>query len=254
MINQLNAIAWDEEVRKNNYWTRIVGKKEIERARKGDVRIRITPTRYVPLSWLDGMKGKKVLLLASAGGQQTAILAAYGCTVTSIDISALQIEQDRKALKMYGLEAETVVSDMRDLSSYSDSSFSAVIIPHSLNFIEETESLYSQVSRVLEKGGAFLFGVANPVLYLFDEKKEEKGKLKVKYTIPFSDEKSKSEKEKMRMIRKKDTFEYSHTLSSLLSPLFRNFILKDFYSDESGNETVDSFIHDSFLAFFFIRA
>ena len=93
------------------------------------------------------------------------------------------------------------------------------------------------------------------MLYLFDEKKEERGKLKVKYTIPFSDERSRSRKEVEKMIREKDTFESSHTLSSILSPLFeKGYVLTDFYSDSSLNDLVDSYIHDSFLAFNFLKS
>ena len=81
-----------------------------------------------------------------------------------------------------------------------------------------------------------------------------RGKLKVKYTLPFSDERSRGKKEKERMIREKDTFESSHTLSSIMSPLFeKGMVLVDFYSDGSLNETVDSFIHDSFLAFNYVK-
>ena len=157
-------------------------------------------------------------------------------------------------VEKYGLEGRTIVGDMCDLDMFDDSSFDYVFIPHSINFISSLSKLYSEVVRVLKDGGHFLFGCANPVLYIFDEKKEMRGKLKVKYTLPFSDERSRGKKEKERMIREKDTFESSHTLSSIMSPLFeKGMVLVDFYSDESLNETVDSFIHDSFLAFNYVK-
>ena len=252
--NKLNAEAWDYEAKRGNFWTRPVNDEDVLSARNGKILVRLTPSRFVKESWVKGTKGSKMLLLASAGGQQSVLFSAYGADITSIDISKEQIRRDEETLEKYGLEGRTIVGDMCDLSMFDDSSFDYVFIPHSINFISSLSKLYSEVVRVLKDGGHFFFGCANPVLYIFDEKKEMRGKLKVKYTLPFSDEKSRGKKEKERMIREKDTFESSHTLSSIMSPLFeKGMVLVDFYSDESLNETVDSFIHDSFLAFNYVK-
>ncbi len=250
-----NSRAWDEEARKNNFWTIPAGKDEIERARSGEISVRLTPDKSVPLSWLEGMKKKRVLLLASAGGQQTPLLSAYGADVISVDISEEMVRRDNETLEKYGLKGKAVISDMRDLRKIESKSIDYVFSAHSINFISSLDGLYSEVARVLKKGGTFMFGAANPVLYIFDEKKAERKKLRVKYTLPFSDEKSRSEKELKRMIEKKDTFESSHTLESIISPLLdAGFVLTSFYSDSSLNEAVDSFISDSFLAFNFLYA
>lgn len=249
-----NSAAWDEEARKGNYWTLPVNEDEVQKAKNGEPFVRLTPASYVKSSWIEGMKGKDVLLLASAGGQQTVLLSAFGANVLSIDISPEQVRRDNETLRKFALNGSAIVGDMCSLDTVASSSFDYVFIPHSINFISRLDGLYSEVDRVLKKNGHFLFGTANPVLYIFDEKKEEKGKLKVKYTLPFSDERSKSRKEVERMIREKDTFESSHTLDAILSPLFeRGYHLIDFYSDYSLNDTVDSFIHDSFLAFNFLK-
>lgn len=250
---ELNRKAWDAEVERGNQWSRIVDAKTIEKAREGMIETWITPHSLIPSSWIGEIKGKKVLLLASAGGQQTPVLAAAGAEVTSMDISEKMIGQDKTALERYGLEARLIVGDMRRLDMFDEESFDLVLSPHSINFISNPEVLFRQVHRVLKKRGSFLFGSANPVLYLFDEKKMQK-KLKIKYTLPFSDEKSKSRKEVERMKKEKDTFEYSHTLGILISScLEAGFLLQGFYSDSSNEELVDSFIHDSFLAFNYLR-
>lgn len=91
-------------------------------------------------------------------------------------------------------------------------------------------------------------GIANPVLYIFDEKKQEK-KLKVKYTLPYSDLTSLSRKEIEKMIRNADTIEFSHTLDSIIGGLISSgFIIDGFFSDYSGSEPTDSFIRDAYLA------
>jgi ubiquinone/menaquinone biosynthesis C-methylase UbiE len=247
---EINSRAWDKEEERGNWWTRIVGEDEIEKARRGSLYLRITTEKAVPPSWTERIKDKDVLVLCGGGGQQTPLLAAYGCRVTSVDISPHQIGQDRKALEMYGLTAKNVVGSALSLP-FSSSSFDAVVNPISLNFIEDINKVYDEVDRVLRKDGYFMMGIANPVLYIFDEKKQKR-KLKVKYTLPFSTTKSLSEKEVERKIKAGDTLEFSHTLESIITPLLgRGFVMEDFFSDSALSEPTDSFIHDSFLAFLF---
>ncbi len=249
-VEKINGRAWDGEEERGNWWTRIVSGESIRKAEKGDLELRITTSRSVPPSWYIPLKGRKVLSLCGGGGQQTPLLSAYGCTVTSIDISEKQIEQDRKALSLYGLEGETVVGSVLDMP-FENSSFDAVVNPVSLNFVDDLGQAYDEITRVLRKGGTFMTGIANPVLYIFDEKKIEK-KLKVKYTLPFSALTSLSEKEREKRIERGDTLEFSHTLSSIIGGILeRGFVLEDFFSDSSLCESVDSFISDAFLGFLF---
>ena len=240
---KLNEKAWDEEGKKGNYWTKMVELEDVEKAKKGEKSIWVTPSNDIPLPWLGESRDKSVLLLASGGGQQTVLLAAMGFSVTSIDISEHQVEEE------YGLKGEVIKRDVQDLSFLPQSSYDIVISPHSLNFIPDVVSFFAEVSRVIRKDGLFIFGSANPVLYIFDDQKIGKGKLVVKYTIPYSDEKSLGKKEIKKMIKRKDTFEYSHTLSDIIGGVLKaGFVIEDFFTDESLSEIVDSFVHDSFLA------
>lgn len=247
-ITEVNRMAWNEEVKRGNAWTRVVEKEEIERASCGAPSIRVTPEKSVPFSWIEKAKGKEVLLLGGGGGQQTPILASYGARVTTVDQAEGQLEQDEKALEQYRLEANLVRADMAK-TGLSDQSFDYVISPESLNFIEDLNAVYKEVYRLLKKGGFFIFGLANPVMYLFDEKRMAK-RLKVKYTLPYSAVRSLSEKEVEKKIEKKDTLEFSHTLNSIIGSLLQQgFVLEDFYSDASSFFVPDSYIHDCYLAF-----
>ena len=68
-------------------------------------------------------------------------------------------------------------------------------------------------------------------------------------------ETSLSRKELEKRIRKGDTVEFSHTLSSIISNLLsKGFVLDGFFSDSSGFESVDSFVRDSYLAFKAIKS
>ena len=158
------------------------------------------------------------------------------------------MEQDRIALDKYSLDAEIVHGSVLSLP-FEDESFDHIINPCSLNFIEDLDGVYNQFYRVLRKGGSLIFGISNPILYIFNDKIMEK-KLKVKYTLPFSDTTSLSRKELEKRIRKGDTVEFSHTLSSIISNLLsKGFVIDGFFSDSSGFESVDSFVRDSYLAF-----
>ena len=247
-ITKANSEAWDKEVDDQNWWTRIIDEEKITNAKNGKPEIWVTPSVNVPLSWILPLKGKRVLNACGGGGQQTPILSAFGSLVTVIDISNKQLEQDRIALEKYNLKGEIVKGSVLSLP-FEDQSFDHIVNPCSLNFIDDLDKVYSEFYRVLKKGGSLIFGISNPILYIFDDKKIEK-KLKVKYTLPFSDTSSLSKKELERRLRKQDTVEFSHTLSSIISNLLDyGFVIDGFFSDSSGFEPLDSFVSDSYLAF-----
>lgn len=245
-IANLNRIAWDNEVKIGNQWTIIVSSQEVQRAREGDIRIRLTPNKLIPLSWLSDLKGKKVLGLASAGGQQGAILAAFGTDVTIFDNSPFQLNQDIKANSLYNLDVKTVQGDMRDLSVFEDESFDCIINPVSNCFIDNLESYHKHMFRVLKKGGYLLLGFMNPILYAIQPKRKF---LKLKYTIPYSDTKSLSEKALEKRLKTHDTIEFSHSFDDQIGGLCKaGFLIKDFYKDDCNINFIDSFIYDSTLA------
>ena len=247
-FNELNRKAWNEEVRRNNFWTRIAEPEQIALAAGGRPEIRLSPHSYVPQDWIGCMKGRKVLILAGGGGQQTPIMSAFGADVTTIDISDGQLAQDAKALKRYGIKAELVRGSI-DALPFPDESFDYALNPVSLCFVKDIAAVYREAYRVLRHGGELMFGIANPVIYMFDEKKQER-RLRIKYTIPFSDERSKSQKELRKMEAAGDTFEYSHTLSDIIGDLISTgFVIDGFYSDKAESEPTDSFIYDSYLVF-----
>ncbi len=247
-IEEINRIAWNTEVERGNYWSRVVDSNEIENARRGFSLITITPTKNVPFDWIKAVKAKKVLLLAGAGGQQTPILSAYGANVTTVDQSEGQLEQDKRALDKYGLNAELIHADIKNTGLLSNS-FDYIINPVSLNFVEDILAVYQEVHRVIKADGIFIFSIANPIIYTFDRKVQNK-RLKIKYTLPFSDVKSLSMKQIEKKIAKRDTLEFSHTLDLIIGGLLHTgFVIDDFYSDSASSEPTDSFVYDSFMAF-----
>lgn len=251
---EINSSAWDWEADNHSAWARVISEDMIEDAKAGHPALRVTIDKTIPESWIDSLRGKHVLSLGGGGGQQTPLLAAFGCDTECADISARMLERDMEALERYSLSAKLHQISMTDLSIFPAESFDAIISPVSMNFVKDIGKVFSECARIMRKGGSFIFGIANPALYLFDDRLLEKGKMKIKYTLPFSDEISLSEKELKKRIAHNDTIEYSHTLEDIIGKLCRSgFAITDFFSDGTSFEPIDSFLHDCYLAFRAVR-
>src|SRR5689334_5943264 len=115
-LREENKKAWDKLVEKKDRWTQPVSPEVIAKARKGELKLLLTPATHVPRTWYPkDLKGCKTLCLASGGGQQGPTLAAAGADVTVFDNSPKQLEQDRFVAEREGLQLKTVEGDMRDL-------------------------------------------------------------------------------------------------------------------------------------------
>lgn len=113
--------------------------------------------------------GKDVLLLAGAGGQQSAAFGLLGANVTVIDLCENQLASDRRAAEHYGLSPRLEQGDMRDLSRFDDASFDMVWHAHSINFIPDARVVFREVARVMRPGGRYRLACANPFAKGIDE-------------------------------------------------------------------------------------
>lgn len=245
-ILEYNSRAWDRQVEIGNEWTIPVTHETIERARKGQWNIFLTPIKPVPKSWFPELKGLKVLCLASGGGQQGPILAAAGATVTVFDNSKKQLEQDRYVAEREHLSIKTVKGDMTDLSVFSNETFDFIVHPVSNVFVSNILPVWREAFRILKWGGTLISGIVNPIGYLFDQELYEKGCLKVVNSIPYSDLASKSKK---TIIRDEEPLEFGHTLEDQIrGQIDAGFVITGFYEDNyGGNEIIDKYI-DHFIA------
>jgi SAM-dependent methyltransferase len=234
-VRDHNRRAWNRQVELGNRWTVPVGPEVTAAARQGEWQIFLTPTRPVPRSWFPSLPGCDVLCLASGGGQQGPILAAAGARVTVLDNSPRQLDQDRLVAERDGLAIATVEGDMADLSAFAPGSFDLVVHPVSNTFVPEVRPVWRQVHRVLRPGGALLAGFCNPVVYLFDSRLWDRGVLKVRYRLPYSDLESLSAQE--RDARGDEPLEWSHTLEDQIGgQLDAGLLLAGFYEDGAGED------------------
>lgn len=112
--------------------------------------------------FITDVSGKKVLCLASGGGQDSVAFGLLGATVTVLDLSDVQLARDREGAAHHGLQVNTVQGDMRDLSMFADDAFDIVWQPYSLNYCPETGPVFREVARVLRSGGLYHLTFANP--------------------------------------------------------------------------------------------
>jgi len=231
-IREYNSAAWDKEVERGNEWTRAVGPEVISEAREGRWEVLLTETKPVPREWFPELRGRDVLCLASGGGQQAPILAAAGARVTVFDNSRGQLEQDRLVAEREGLPLVTVEGDMADLSGFEDESFDLVFHPCSNLFVPDVRPVWREAFRVLRSGGVLLAGFVNPVIYLFDQRLEERGVLQARHRLPYSDLDSLTKEECRALIQRGEPLEFGHTLADQLGgQTDAGFHLTGFYED-----------------------
>lgn len=222
-----------------SHWFRPVTQEEVARARSGNLQIALTPTKSVPQAWLSEISGKKVLCLASGGGQHAPLLAAAGAHVTVFDSSPKQIEQDLLVASREKLRIRTVLGDMRDLRVFKDEEFDLIVNPVSNCFVPEIRSVWSECFRILKPGGALLSGFNNPIAYTFDRDLFRIGKLQVKYPVPFNGLTSLGDDERKKIFGSHTPLQYGHSLEDQIGgQLEAGFLIAGFYEDIWGDGNI----------------
>lgn len=226
-----NSAAWDKQASAGNRWSVPVTAEEVARARRGDFATVLTPRKPVPKDWYGPLAGRKVLALASAGGQQGPLLAAAGASVVVFDASPVQLERDRAVAARDGLDLRTELGDMKDLSRFPDASFDMVYHACSNCFVPAVRPVWKEAARVLKPGGRLLSGFCLPHWFLPDEKKDEAGVIEIKYRIPYTDDQLAPE-ELARKVAAKEPLHFGHTLEDQLGgQTDAGLLIAGFYED-----------------------
>lgn len=224
-----NREAWNGQTSR---WTMPVPPETVAKARKGDISLLLTPTKAVPRDWLGPIKGQRILCLASGGGQQAPLLAAYGAVVTSLDASPVQLGRDREVAEREGLDLRCEEGDMRDLSRFADASFDLVFHPCSNCFVPDPRPVWREAARVLRNGGVLLSGFCLPTIWLVDPEKDEKGVIDVRFRLPFSDEEQLPADMLARLQANGEPLSFGHTLETQLAgQLEAGLVINGFFED-----------------------
>ncbi|WP_182869454.1 class I SAM-dependent methyltransferase [Stieleria mannarensis] len=245
---QFNRRAWDNIATSRRKWFTPAAASEIQAARRGKFSIRLTATKPVPAAWIGDVRDKAILALAAGGGHQGPLLAAAGGRVTVVDFSAGQLAIDEKLAQEHQLTIQTVQADMADLNSIASEQFDIVINPCSVNFVRDVRPVWREAARVLRPDGALISGMMQPVNFLFDAVKRDRGKLKVRFKIPYSDLDLPPE-EREQTIGPERPIDFGHSLADLIGgQLDAGLMLTDIMEDVWGGDDVLSDHIATFIA------
>ncbi len=232
---KINSETWDLWAEDGCAWTLPISHEEYEKTTADNFIVYLTPCIPVPHEWFGDLKGKKVLGLASGGGQQMPVLSKLGAVCTVFDYSEKQLEAEKTVSEREGYNIEIIKGDMSKTLPFEDESFDIIFHPVSNVYVEDVYHVFNECYRVLKKGGRLLAGLDNGISFLF----EENDPLKVVNPLPFNPLKMQKERRET-MIANGDGIQFSHTLEEQIGgQLKAGFSLKALYEDrdrEGGNE------------------
>ena len=202
----------------------------------------LTPTKFVPHSWFGELRGKKVLGLASGGGQQMPIFAALGAECTVLDYSEKQLESERVVAAREGYEIEIIRADMTKPLPFADEAFDLIFHPVSNCYVEEVKPIFKECARILKHGGILLSGLDNGVNYLVDD-----DETMIVNTMPFNPLKNEANR---KQLEESDCgMQFSHTVEEQIGgQLEAGLMLTHIYEDTNGEGRLHEMNIPCFLA------
>ncbi len=239
----INAKTIDRWVGEGWEWGIPISHEEYETALSGDWQMLLTPTKPAPKEWFGELKGKKVLGLASGGGQQMPIFAALGAVCTVFDYSEKQLESEKLVAQREGYEIRVIRGDMTKPLPFEDGEFDLIFHPVSNCYVREVKPIFKECFRVLAPGGVLLSGLDNGTNFLFaDEDKWDK--LSVFPFDPVANPEQRRELEE-----EDDGFQFSHTMEEQIGgQLEAGFRLTHLYEDTNGAGTFHEHHIPTFIA------
>lgn len=224
----INAQVIDRWVEEGWEWGVPISHETYTAALAGQWDVVLTPTKPVPHSWFGDLKGKKVLGLASGGGQQMPIFAALGAECTVLDYSQKQLESEQLVAAREGYEIRIIRADMTKPLPFPDEEFDLIFHPVSNCYVEKVEPIFAECYRVLKHGGALLCGLGNEVNYLVDEEETA-----ISNSMPFNPLINETQR---KQLEEEDCgMQFSHTAEEQLGgQLKAGFLLTDLFGDTNG--------------------
>ena len=238
-INARTISGWVEE---GWEWGTPIDHETYLRAQAGEWQVKLTPTKPVPAEWLGNLSGKRVLALASGGGQQGPLFTAAGAEVTVLDYAPAMLDAERFVAEREGYQINIVHADMTKPLPFEDGAFDLVCNPVSICYIREVEPVWREVARVLAPGGSFVTGFDTIVNYLVDEAEE-----RIVWAHPFD---PMTNPEVRAFLEADDAgMQFGHDLSETLGGLLRaGLTITDLYEDSNGEGRLEELHIPTYLA------
>ena len=238
----INAETIDRWVEEGWTWGKPISHETFLKAKDGDWQVVLTPTKPVPREWFGDLRGKKVLGLASGGGQQMPIFAALGADCTVLDYSKKQLESEKLVAEREGYSIRIIRADMTKRLPFDDGEFDMIFHPVSNCYVEEVKPIWKECFRVLKPGGWLLAGTDHFINFMVDD--DEK---MIVNSLPFNPLKN---PEQMAQVQQSQSgVEFSHSLEEQIGgQLEAGFILKELYEDTNGQGRLHELHIPTFLA------
>lgn len=226
--SEINAQTIDRWIQDGWEWGVPITHQAYLDALAGNWDVVLTPTKPVPKAWFGDLKGKRVLGLASGGGQQMPIFAALGAVCTVLDYSPAQLESERMVSQREGYDIRIIRADMTKPLPFDDNAFDLIFHPVSNCYVREVRPIFRECFRVLKPGGALLGGYDMGINFLVDEKEE-----RIVNSLPFDPI---TDPALMAQLQKNDDgVQFSHTLEDQVGgQLAAGFQITDLYEDTNG--------------------
>ncbi|MBG9986159.1 class I SAM-dependent methyltransferase [Facklamia sp. DSM 111018] len=239
---KINAETIDRWVDEGWQWGQAISREAYQQVKNGEWQMLLTPTKAVPKNWFGDLKGKKVLGLASGGGQQMPIFAALGADVTVFDYSTRQLDQERLVAEREGYSIRIIQGDMTKPLPFENETFDLIFHPVSNCYVEEVLPIWQECYRILKVEGVLLSGLDNGINYLVDEQEE-----RIVHSLPFNPI---QDPEQMKFLQENDAgIQFSHTLTEQIGgQLQAGFVLIDLYEDTNGEGRLHDLNIPSFWA------
>ena len=226
--SEINAQTIDRWIRDGWEWGVPITHQAYLDALAGNWDVVLTPTKPVPKAWFGDLKGKRVLGLASGGGQQMPIFAALGAVCTVLDYSPAQLESERMVSQREGYDIRIIRADMTKPLPFDDCSFDLIFHPVSNCYVREVRPIFRECFRVLKPGGVLLGGYDMGINFLVDEKEE-----RIVNSLPFDPIANPA---LMAELQQSDSgVQFSHTLEDQIGgQLAAGFQITALYEDTNG--------------------
>ncbi|MBQ1846542.1 MAG: class I SAM-dependent methyltransferase [Clostridia bacterium] len=238
---EINSKTIDRWVDEGWEWGIPIDHETYLKALSGEWNVLLTPTKSVPHKWFGDIRGKKILGLASGGGQQMPVFAALGAECTVLDYSERQLLSEREVAAREGYDIRIVKADMTKPLPFEDGEFDIIFHPVSNCYIKDVRPVWKECFRVLKKGGVLLSGIDNNINYLVDEDEE-----RIINSLPFD---PLSDPEQMKQLVDADCgVQFSHSIEEQIGgQLEAGFMLTGIYEDTNG----EGRLHDLNIATFY---
>lgn len=238
----INAKTIDRWVEEGWEWGKPISHERYVKAQNGEWDVLLTPTKPVPHEWFGDLQGKKILGLASGGGQQMPIFAALGANCTVLDYSSKQIESERAVSEREGYTIRIVQGDMTKRLPFEDEEFDLVFHPVSNCYVEEVCPIWKECFRILKHGGYLIAGTDHYVNYIVDN--DEKA---IVNSLPFNPLKNPVQ---MKQLQDEDAgVQFSHSMEEQIGgQLEAGFRLLNLYEDTNGEGRLHEMGIPTFIA------